>query len=115
MANKIKGEVSLRHGGKSYEMVLDFNALAEFEEAAGVENAIEAIQNPGALNAKKLRALFWAGLRQRHPEMTMELAGSILSGNLDKMGEAIGTAFPDPDPGAEADAGNGPAARRGRK
>lgn len=115
MANKIKGEVGLEHEGKRYTMALDFNALADFEEEAGVDNAILAVQDPGRLGASKLRALFWAGLRQRHADMTLELAGQILSANLNKLGEAIATAFPDPEPGAEADPGNAPAARKGRR
>lgn len=110
MANKIRGQVELQHGDQTYVMVLDFNALAEFEEEAGVENALAALANPGALNAAKTRALFWCGLRQMHPEMSKEEAGKILTANLDKLGDALAAAFP------EAPAGNGgkpaPRARR---
>lgn len=111
MTNKIKGEVALEHEGKPYTMVLDFNALADFEAETGIENAIPVIQDPGSLGAAKLRALFWAGLRQRHPDMTLALAGKILTGNLSKMGEALSSAFPDTEP----DAGNAPAVRKGRR
>ena len=111
MANKIKGEVALTHDGKSYTMVMDFNALAEFEEASGVENAIVFLENLTTMNARHMRSLFWAGLRQRHPDMTTELAGQILSSNMDKLGDAVGAAFPD----AEPDAGNVPPARKARR
>lgn len=100
MANKIKGEVALHHEGATYGMRLDFNALAEFEAMIGGDaNAMQVLQNPAGLNATKTRALFWAGLKQCHPDMTQELAGKILSANLDKLSEAMGSAFPDAEPG----------------
>ncbi len=103
MVNKVKGEVTLQHGGATYQMRLDFNALAEFEDALGGDvNALTILQSASGLNAKKTRALFWAGLKQCHPEMTLELAGSILSANLDKLGDAMATAFPDAESGNAA-------------
>lgn len=111
MANKIKGEVALMHGGKSYTLVLDFNALADFEAEAGVANALVSLQNIAAMSATHTRALFWAGLKQHHPEITLADAGAILSANLDKMGEAMAAAFPDAGPPAGNVAG---ARRRGK-
>ncbi len=105
MANKIKGEVELEHEGKTYALVLDFNALAEFEAEADVENALVVLAKPNALGASRMRALFWAGLKQRHPEITRQEAGRLLSGHLDKLGEALAAAFP----AAEAHPGNAPA------
>lgn len=99
MANRIKGEIALQHEGRDYVMVLDFNALADFEEEAGIENALDELADKRGLNARKTRALFWCGLKQRHPEMTRAQAGSILSANLDKLGEALSAAFPDPAEG----------------
>lgn len=96
MANAIKGEVALLHSGKTYTMILDFNALAEFEEASGCESALDFIQDEKNLNnARMLRLLFWAGLKQRQPEMTLDLAGQILTSNLGKLGEAMGAIAPD--------------------
>lgn len=103
MANRIKGEVALSHDGTTYRMRLDFNALAEFEEQVGGDaNALALLQNPAALTALRTRALFWAGLKQCHPDMTLELAGRILSSNMDKLSEAMGAAFPDAEPGNAA-------------
>lgn len=100
MANKHKGEVALEYGGATYSMRLDFNALAEFEEAIGGDvNALVVLQNPQGLDAKKTRALFWAGLKQCHPDMTLERAGLILSANMHKLGDAMGAAFPEAAPG----------------
>lgn len=103
MVNKHKGEVALEYDGATYRMRLDFNALAEFEGIVGGDaNALSMLQNPADLNASKTRALFWAGLKQCHPEIQIETAGAILSANLDKMSEAMGAAFPDAEPGNAA-------------
>ncbi|MFD2175935.1 GTA-gp10 family protein, partial [Rhodobacter lacus] len=76
MANPFKGEVDLTHGGVRYTMVLDFNALCDFEGETG-KNALTALEGmeAGKISASDLRVLMWAGLRQRHPEMTLALAG----------------------------------------
>lgn len=101
MANRFKGEISLTHEGQSYTMVLDFNALCDFEEVSGRN----ALTDPEALNvetmsAVELRQLMWAGLRQRHPEMTLQLAGAILSSDTDALKRASAAALPDDEPGA---------------
>lgn len=98
MANPIKGEVALEHDGVTYSMVLDFNALAEFEGETG-KRAMEVLADPDRMSATEMRALFWAGLKQRHPEITLGDAGRILSANIDKLGTAMMQAFPEAQPG----------------
>lgn len=100
MANGFKGEVALTHDGQPYTMVLDFNALCDFEGETG-KNALTALEGmeSGDVSASDLRALMWAGLRQRHPEMTLQLAGSILSENTDAIQRASAAARPDVPPG----------------
>lgn len=99
MVNKIKGEVALSYGGVAYSLALDFNTLAEFEDAIG-EKAMPILQDPAGMSIKQMRALFWCGLKQHHPEITLEEAGRILSANFDKLGEALSASFPDEDAGA---------------
>lgn len=106
MANRIKGEVALSHDGATFTLVLDFNALAEFEAATG-QNAIKVLGG-GDLTITQLRALMHAGLRRHHPEMTLEGAGEILQANMDKLGSALASAFPDAG-------GNGQAAGKPRR
>lgn len=103
MANGFKGEVSLQHEGKTYEMVLDFNALCDFEGETG-KNALTALQGfeSGEINASDMRALMWAGLRQKHPDMTLTLAGDILGSNVGAIEQAAAAAAPE-----EAASGNG--------
>ncbi|WP_417257353.1 GTA-gp10 family protein [Celeribacter sp.] len=89
MANGFKGEISLKYEGEDYTMVLDFNALCDFEGETG-KNALTALDGmeSGNVSASDLRALMWAGLRQNHPDMTLALAGSILSENADAIQRA---------------------------
>jgi hypothetical protein len=109
MANKIKGEVALSYEGAAYTLVLDFNALGEFEAMIDEmyppkpgtrgANAMVILQDPNGMNLREMTALFWAGLKQRHPELTRDDAGRILSDNLDKVGEALTASFPDAEEG----------------
>lgn len=98
MANAFKGEVSLTHDGQNYTMVLDFNALCDFEGETG-KNALIALDGmeSGNISATDLRVLMWAGLRQRHPDITLPMAGSILSQNADAIQRAAAAAQPEAD------------------
>lgn len=97
MANAIKGEVIFEHDGASYTLVLDFNALADFEDATG-QNAMKALAG-GDLTISQMRALFHAGLKDRHPDVSLKDAGAMLQANLPSLGEALKAAFPDAKPG----------------
>jgi hypothetical protein len=44
----------------------------------------------------------WAGLRQRHPEVDLPLAGLILSENMDAIQRASAAALPEAKPGKPA-------------
>jgi len=96
MANGFKGEIALTYEGQSYTMVLDFNALCDFEGETG-KDALATLEgmDAGKASVTDLRALMWAGLRQRHPEMTLQLAGSIFSENVDAIQRAVALAQPD--------------------
>lgn len=96
MANQFKGEVDLTHNSQNYTMVLDFNALCDFESQTGKDALVflGRMEN-GQASASELRSLMWAGLRQRHPEMTLELAGAILGENVDTITKAANLALSD--------------------
>ena len=98
MVAPVKGEVSLSYGDETYTMRLDFNALAEFEGEVG-GRALDLLQEPDKLTITQVRALFWAGLRQCHPEITLPEAGRILTANQSSLGEALAATFPDAAPG----------------
>lgn len=105
MANRIKGEVALSHDGDDYTLVLDFNALADFEDATG-QNAVKLLSG-GELSIGQMRALIHAGLKQHHPKVTLADAGHILQSNMGALGEALAAAFPS----AEGNAAGAKAAR----
>jgi hypothetical protein len=54
MAGNVKGEVTLEHGGVTYRMRVDMNALADFEEVSGIENALAALQEDTGLSLMHL-------------------------------------------------------------
>lgn len=96
MANRNRGEFELEYQGATYRGVLDFNALAEFEDETG-QNALQVLADQGNMKITHLRALMWAGLRQFNPDVTLQQAGRIVSENPDKLAEALASAFPDDD------------------
>ncbi|RMC37495.1 GTA-gp10 family protein [Paracoccus alkanivorans] len=112
MANAYRGEVALEYEGETYTMVLDFNAMCEFEDLTGTRwQDMEAVMENGEARMNDLRALMLACLRDRHPDMDARMAGRIFSQNIDAFQRAVTAANP------EADAGNAnrPARRTGRK
>lgn len=111
MANAFRGEVGVTHAGLSYTMVLDFNALCDFEGETG-KNALTVLESMerGGVNASDLRALMWAALRQNHPDMTLPMAGQILSENVDAIAQLSGAMMPEPDA-----SGNAPSPRKKAK
>ena len=101
MANKHRGEVELEVDGQTWTLRYSANALCELEDALnlGVAEIVETLQNPKGVRIKTLRALLWAGLRDRHPEMTLAMAGDLLTATgvptaFEHVGQAIGRAFP---------------------
>lgn len=100
MANAFKGEVRLSHDGRDYTMVLDFNALCDFEDQTG-KNALETLTGleAGKVSARDLRALAWAGLKQRQPDIDLQTAGQILGANPDAIARAGAAMAPEAEPG----------------
>lgn len=96
MANPVKGEVAFEAAGKTYTLSYSVNALCALEEAAGegVTQIAARMGDPQGLRLAMVRSLFWAGLRDHHPEVTVEECGRLMDGvGLDKAGELVGRAF----------------------
>lgn len=75
MGNSLRGEADLQVGDRTFGLVFCWNAAVEFEDAAG-RSLWEAMV--GKLTAKSVRAMLWAGLREKHPEVTLEEAGRLI-------------------------------------
>lgn len=78
MPNPLRGETPLP--GTDYVLRYDVNALCEVEEALGLNlvqllTKLDADTPPSFTEA---RALFWAGLRDHHPEIDLKAAGTLL-------------------------------------
>ena len=80
MGNSLRGEADLKvpgstgAGERTYRLVYDWNAAVEFEDQAG-RSLWDAL---GKLTAKSVRAMLWAGLRERHSEVTPKEAGHLI-------------------------------------
>ncbi|WP_428924994.1 hypothetical protein [Marinibacterium sp. SX1] len=100
MANGLKGEVAITIDGKVWVLVIDFNALCDFEEVTGV-NSMTFIaefeddkRTPSALH---MRAFIHSMLKERQPDATRADAGRVLSADPDVLIRAFNAAFPTPE------------------
>jgi hypothetical protein len=81
MANANRGEVSFEADGKEYTLRFSTNALCELEEKLDT-NFIEVakrLSDQANVRLSLVRAVVWAGLRDRHSEITLEQAGDLIS------------------------------------
>lgn len=104
MANPHTGERSFEVGGATYTLRFTVNALCELEDAVGssVSELGAALADPTRARVKLMRALLWAGLRDRHPQLTIEDAGALLDDGgaqriMPLVAEAFSLAFPAPE------------------
>ena len=81
--SKMNGDVSfVAKDGKTYTLRLDFNALCDFGEKTG-KNALEHFSQtdpsapPKIPDPSDMRALFWAALREHHPDVDLRGAGRL--------------------------------------
>lgn len=95
MANPHRGEVAFKAGEANYILVYSTNAICELEEALGKGlNAIVADME----RLSTVRAILWAGLRSRQPDITMAGAGEIIdlcgvAAATEVIGRALNAAF----------------------
>jgi hypothetical protein len=81
MANKQKGEVDLRVGGKVYTLRYSTNALCVLEDAFDdtVQNIAKRFDADGDVRMSDVRRFFHAGLIDNQPEIDISGAGLIIS------------------------------------
>lgn len=107
----LRGEISVEdEDGRSWRLVLDFNAFCWVEEllapapgeaeAAGTRGVTYADLcrgfAAGDLSAKEARALLWAATLRYQPETTLQQAGDLLSGDLGLVARLFAAASPVP-------------------
>lgn len=104
MANPHRGEVALRIGDADYTLRFSVNALCALEDALdkSAGEIVASLGDGSKVRLKTIRALVWAALLDRHPDMTMQAAGNIVSDGgtafvMGKITEAMQAAFPAPE------------------
>lgn len=100
-ANRQKGEAGFEVGGRTYVLAFNVNAMCEVEYVLNLSTdaILKALVRSPPLHI--VRALLWGGLRQHHPDIDLIGAGDLIetAGGpgpaLDKIGEALISAFPE--------------------
>ena len=114
MANRFRGQVAAIFQGVEYTLVLDWNALAEFESMTG-KNAMDVIQGAGGktpMSFTDTRAIVLSAMRRHHPEATLADAGDLLSEDMTLVAALISASTPDAPGNGKAPAAKKATARR---
>jgi hypothetical protein len=94
MGKPVKGEVRLKYRGKNLTLVLDFNALCDFEAVVGetAQTRLACLEN-GTAAFGDMRALLWAMLQSHHPDMSLKDAGKVIGEGMAEVSGALQAAF----------------------
>lgn len=91
MRNKAKPLVSIELD-KKRNLLLDLNAMVNFEEATG-KNILQGASLDN-LSAKDLRALLWACLLHEDKDLTLEQVGEMIhGGNMESIANKLTSAW----------------------
>lgn len=114
MANIARGEASFTTSeGRTLTLVVDFNALAEAEDAVNI-GANELLEKLGKGRIKAMRGITFGALIARHPDTTMDEVDALLMGDdAGPLGSALMKAVEGAFPKPEATAGANPPAPPG--
>ncbi|WP_445501826.1 gene transfer agent family protein [Microvirga sp. G4-2] len=92
MANRRRGEVALQWGDKRYTLCLTLGALAELEEAFGVDDLVALAERfgTGRLSSRDLLRLLAVALRGGGHEVSdAEVANLPLSDGIEPVASAV--------------------------
>lgn len=103
MGNSKKGEVSFAVAGDRWTLRYTIDALCRLEsELDRTFASITAeLQDIAAARLSTVRAVFWAGLVEHHPDLTVKQAGELMlamggtGAALTEIGKALAAAFPE--------------------
>lgn len=109
MANRAKGEITLKVGDAEYTLCYNHDALIQMEDQ--LDQGVVAITNemrrwakePERIRLKWIRVLVWAGLRKHHKmsfeqvDSLMEQAAAEETDLFEKVGDAMSKAFEGPE------------------
>ncbi|QPC87417.1 hypothetical protein GA830_12190 [Mesorhizobium sp. NBSH29] len=104
MANRERGEIGFKSGGKDWTLKLGVNAMCEIETE--VDKSISEIGvllgDPKTATMKLVRAVMWGGLQEHHDGVTITEVGGIIDDiGMLAAGKLIGDAFMAASPDAK--------------
>lgn len=90
-----RGKVRVELGGEPFDLQLDMNAFAEFEALSGINyrDTVKALE-VGMLSARSARELVAACAIRNHPDITLAVAGDLLSEHTDLIVRLFSAAAP---------------------
>ncbi len=101
MANPNRGGVAVRVGDDEWTFSFSINALCELEDLLEKPMAqiFASLEDEKNMRMSDVRALVWAALLDHNEEITLKEAGVVASKVgiavcLEKIGKAVGIAFP---------------------
>jgi hypothetical protein len=106
MANAIRGEVAITIAGKVWILLMDFNAMCDFEAETGqnAQDFLGLLESGDSVSTTHIRDFVWCMLLERQPDATKKDAGRVLSEDPGALTRAFQAAIPD----AEADTEEAP-------
>jgi hypothetical protein len=74
MANSLRGDIEFKAGASSYTMHFSTNALRQLEEMLDMSTTkiVKLANDPENFRLSTLQKIFWAGLQDHHPGLTMD-------------------------------------------
>lgn len=79
MANRLRGEATLSIDGVDYTLVYSMPALIALEDVLDTSiMEILVTMNKRAQRLGFVRAMLWAGLREKHPEVSLDRAAELI-------------------------------------
>lgn len=113
MGNQTRGIFDIKFEGQKLKLQYTANGMAEVEDASGMGfmkflEGCEKAAASGDLRVGDVRLLFWGGLLEHQPKMTVIEAGRVITElggvapAMEKLGEAIQASMPE----AEGDEGD---------
>lgn len=109
MANPHKGDYAFEAAGAQFTLCYSANAICELEDALDTsivalsQDLAQAAVHPEKARMSVIRTVFWAGLREHHPDVDVKAAGDLLMAagglmaGMNLISDAMGRAFPAPE------------------
>jgi hypothetical protein len=78
--NAHKGEVPFEANGQHYTLRFSIDAICALEEGTkrGIIALTSDMQNPDKMSITLARQFLWAGLQEKHPDLTVKEAGELI-------------------------------------